>query len=561
MNIHLKNFLAKHWYWVLILLLTIIGATTRLYQLGQVPHGMTWDEAAIGYNGFAMLTTRRDEWLVRFPISFQSFGDYKAPFAIYLNGIFTLLFGMNLFAVRLPFALISILGIPGIIFFTREFLQLLGFPSRRQSDLWSLFVGFMLTFSPWHFHFSRIGFESGMMLSFILWGLWCVCRLLNQSQERGQRKWVELGKPFVLMGGASTLLAASIYTYHSAKLVVPLIMVLFLLFFWKKFWQQKWWIGGAAVIGLGLLKPFIVDTLWSSGGERFTQATVAGLNISLQEKIFLVWVHFFQHFLPDFMLFGATTTLRHGDGHWGVFLPTTFFLIVCGILFGLRAFFLQTLRLDTPTKKLFVFAVLWIVIGIVPAALGRDVPHSNRAIMALPGYLFLACYGWFELITFLKGTTLNRRVSGSKGERDLLVKSIVGTWFLLHLLFTSQYLKHYFTVYAKDSAGDFSDGYLEAAHFAADQEDSSDKILFTSAYGQPYIYLLFVRQTNPIWYRGGSLIKYEFTDQIKPGDIERNKTTIVATPYEIDPKLADQVVYGSDHSIRFVLVKPKEKNP
>ncbi|NCQ11990.1 MAG: hypothetical protein GW809_07600, partial [Bacteroidetes bacterium] len=90
------------WYWFLVLSILVLSIFLRFYKLGTVPHGMTWDEAAIGYNGFAIFNTRRDEWLQRLPVSFQSFGDYKAPLAIYLNGIFTYLFGLNLFAVRLP---------------------------------------------------------------------------------------------------------------------------------------------------------------------------------------------------------------------------------------------------------------------------------------------------------------------------------------------------------------------------------------------------------------------------------------------------------------------------
>ena len=101
---------AKQYLWSVILVL-LIATVLRFYNLGNVPHGMTWDEAAIGYNGYAIFTTRRDEWLKRLPISFWSFGDYKAPLAIYLNGFFTFLFGMNLFAVRFPFAVFGVMAI------------------------------------------------------------------------------------------------------------------------------------------------------------------------------------------------------------------------------------------------------------------------------------------------------------------------------------------------------------------------------------------------------------------------------------------------------------------
>src|SRR3990172_10276994 len=108
----------KELRWGIVFIL-LLAAGLRLYQLGQVPHGMYWDEAAIGYNGYAVLTTRRDEWLTRLPVSFWSFGDYKAPLAIYLNGLFTAVFGMTLWAVRVPFALSGVGVVLGMIYLTR----------------------------------------------------------------------------------------------------------------------------------------------------------------------------------------------------------------------------------------------------------------------------------------------------------------------------------------------------------------------------------------------------------------------------------------------------------
>lgn len=557
----LKNFILKHWFWLAFGLLIICGAAMRLYQLGQVPHGMTWDEAAIGYNGYAILTTRRDEWLVRFPISFRSFGDYKAPLGIYLNGIFTHFLGMNLFAVRLPFALASWAGIPGFILLTQQLLRLLGWQNQKKVKSLALFSGFLLTFSPWHIHFSRLAFETGMMTSFVIWGLFCLCSLLNQqtniSTFKRNNKLSGLLSPLLFTLGTALFLAAAVYTYHSAKIVVPLLVLIFGLFFRRQFWQKKWWIGVTAVISFLSLWPFIKDTLWSTGGERFTQATVFGLPISVQEKILLTFQHFFRHFQLDYLIQGATTTLRHGDGQWGVLLPTTLILTLTGIVVAILAWW-KKLPLEKVQVKLFAFSLLWIIVGTLPAAIGRDVPHSNRDFLALPGFLLLATFSWSEVKNFLERTKLNQQVSGSKGERNLLVKSVVGTWILLDLFLVSQYLNHYFTVYARQSAPAFQDGYLAAAQFAQAQESQSDKILFTDSYGQPYIYTLFVRQTNPIWYQGGSLVKYEFASNIKDSDLDRKNTAIVATPQQIDPKFADQLIYGSNGEVRFVLVKAKK---
>jgi hypothetical protein len=125
----------------------------------------------------------------------------------------------------------------------------------------------------------------------------------------------------------------------------------------------------------------------------------------------------------------------------------------------------------------------------------------------------------------------------------------------LEIVCFAAYTRHYYTDFATQSASDWQDGYLAAMKLAASREAMVDKILFTDAYQQPYIYALFVRKTNPIWYQGGSLIKFEFSHTISEGDLSRPKTLIIATPQEVSPKLGQELIYGSDGSVRFVVVQ------
>jgi hypothetical protein len=143
---------------------------------------------------------------------------------------------------------------------------------------------------------------------------------------------------------------------------------------------------------------------------------------------------------------------------------------------------------------------------------------------------------------------------------QLIGQSLLGTLLLIHGLLFITYLNHYYTRFAKQSAADFQDGYLAAFRFVVPYERGEsgltavDKIIFTSAYGQPYIYALFVRETNPIWYQGGSLVKYEFKDRITVGDLEQPNTLVVASQTDdllgrnFDP---DKIIYGSDGEARF----------
>jgi 4-amino-4-deoxy-L-arabinose transferase-like glycosyltransferase len=478
---------------------------------------MTWDEAAIGYTGFAIFNTRRDEWLHLLPVSFMSFGDYKAPFAIYLNGLFTAVFDMNLWAVRLPFVLASIAAIAGIILLTEKVTQ----------KKWALTAGVLLTLSPWHIHYSRAGFESGMSLAFFIWSLYFFYFYLKQKQKK-----------FWSLGLSVILSIVSIYTYHSAKIVLPLVILTLVIWHHKRVFKKVWQVIAAGGLGLVLMIPMLWDSIKGKGLERLGSTILDEL--SGFELISTIFKQFLAHLSPQVLIMGEPTTLRHGDGMWGVLLPTTFILVILGIIFGFKLF--KTKK----NQEIFYLGLIIVVAGLIPAALGEEVPHSNRALLALPGFLFLAVYGLDKLVAKFK-------------KRNIKI-SIFSTLVLIHFLLFIAYISNYFTVFAATSAAEFKDGYLEAFEYIVPYEEQVEKILFTSDYGQPYIYALFVRETNPIWYRGGSLIKYEFKDEINIGDLSRKNTIVVASNEdEIEPGWADKLVYGSDGEIRFMIYLPKDK--
>jgi 4-amino-4-deoxy-L-arabinose transferase-like glycosyltransferase len=538
-------------YWVIFICILVVAACIRFFKLGEVPHGMAWDEAAIGYNGYAIFTTRRDEWLVKLPLSFRSFGDYKSPLAIYLNGPFTYFLGMQLWVVRLPFAIAGVLSVAGFMLLVRLLKEKL---KLAHADQWSLLGGALLCLSPWHIHFSRVAFESGLALFFLIWGVYFFFQFLffEFKDIRNKKKAYALSITWAIL--SAIFLSATVYTYHSAKVVIPLMVIALGVMNWRRIIANLIPALVGCGVGAAALWPLAKDLLWGNGNERLNQASIFSLSGSFFQFLQTFVNHFLQHFTPQFLILGQTLTLRHGDGKWGVLFPTTFALVLIAIIM----FFLKKKRMNLAflhQEYLLLLGIVWIIIGIVPAALGLDVPHSNRALLALPGFLLVALEGMNSLIQYLSKQKLNNLLSGTKAERNLLVKSVLGCIVLLHALFAMNYLYSYFTEFSKTSATDFSDGYLEAMQIAKKYEPTVDKILFTDTYGQPYIYALFVRRTNPIWYQGGSLVKYEFTSKIQAGDLSRPNTLIIASPDDIDPKLGQQVIYGQDGRARFVVIK------
>lgn len=536
--------------------IVFLGIFLRFYKLGVVPSGLTWDEAAIGYNGYSVWHIHRDEWLFKMPISFRSFGDYKAPLAIYINGLFTTVLGLNVFAVRLPFALFAIGAIFGTPLLTAFLLEKLLTAEPFDQNRSTAFIGSVLfslaaiTFSPWHIHFSRAGFESGIALTFLIWGvLFEVIWLIKKSN-----RIVDI---FYLVCSVLCFVL-SMYTYHSAKIVAPLLAVTTFIFFVTRSKKIVIQVIFGAMLAVCLLFPMVQDSLYAHGAERLQQTTfLTSKDIGIIQKSQILLHNIGVQFSPHFLFQGATTTLRHSDGKWGVLYLTDLLLIcslMCVFLFQ-KSFVAKFLTkgIHSQINKIILFAILWIVIGFIPTIIGTEVPHANRALLALPGIILLESVSVFALIYIC--IQISKHRFSNLTAVQLISQSIVGSFILIYSLLILSYVHSYFTQFASDSTDDFFYGYKQVFDQILPQEDAVDKILFTSAYGQPYIYTLFYKKTNAIYYQGGALIKYEFKDHPNIGDLSRKNALIVATPKEIDPSLADSLVVAPNGEVRFVIIR------
>lgn len=544
--------LSKHWLHSslitrLQLSLICLAVALIFWKLGGVPRGMTVDEAAIGYNGYAVVTTRRDEWLHKLPVSFQSFGDYKSPLAIYINGLFTYTLGMNLWVVRLPFAIAGVLTVVGLMKLIELFYRThhpLSSWTGWTPEMAGVTVGGLLVTTPWFLHYARTGFESGMALMFLVWGILGLQAVLTLKLKKFT--W-----PAVL--GTSILLTASMYTYHSAKLVVPLIAASLVLFHRRTWLKKKLEVGVIMIASALCLLPLAIDQFMGKGSERFHQATIFGEAESVWWVVQTMVSNVLVHLDPRFMIGGLTTTLRHGDGRWGILLPIAFSFWLTGVV----SYFFW--RKNNGTLRLWWLGMGWTAIGLLPAIMGSEVPHSNRALLALPGVLLTSLLGLEFMGTRLQYWKVNRKVKGSHGEKNLVVKSVIGTLVAVHLFFFVTYLNHYYTEFAQNSVEAYQEGYLETFRYVMPYEkgtngSTTNQVIFTTEYNQPYIYALFVRRTNPIYYQGGSLNTYLFTNFIHESDLDRPHTVVVASPENNLPiSRATKVVYGSDGQPRFLI--------
>lgn len=494
-------------FWLILLLAVFL----RFFQLGSIPVGLSWDEAAIGYNGYGIATVHRDEWLVKMPVTFKSFGDYKAALAIYADSISTWVFGLNAFGIRFPMAAASIVTVISAYFIGKKL-----FSSEREALLAMLFVAV----SPLNVHYARIAFESGIGVSLTALG---VLFFLYAAKK----PWL-----YILSSPAFVL---SMYAYHSTKIAVPLLILL-LAIRERKRWTKHWRPAAVSLIlGVVMLYPLLKETVRGNAGERFYMTSAIADRNGLKpipQVVGTILKNYARHFTPSFLLFGETQNFRHGNEVFGILGYTEFALLLAGLLS----------MVHPQWRKTYGWLVLAVLIGILPAAISNEVPHSNRAHGIIPWVEILAVVGYGYVASVVE----------RKKAQSLLVT--VGVLTVLQTLwYSATYAKVYTTVAAKD----FQYGYGEAVTYARLQEPSVHSVLFTSAYGQPYIYILLQKKLTPIQWQQGALANYEIRDFTWDDVKERNSTLVVGTPEEIPadaPGIEKEILFP-DGSVAFRIVR------
>src|SRR3989344_6570165 len=182
---------------------------TRLYKISEIPASLYWDEASIGYNAHAVLLTGRDEWGDFLPIHFRAFGEFKLPIYIYSVALTEKLFGVSELVVRLPAVIFSLCSVLMLYFIVVKICN-------KKST--ALFSSFFLTTSSWFFIFSRTGYEATAGLMFFLLGIYLFL-LINKNLI------------FIIFSIISFI--ASIYSYNSFRIIVPLTLFFLVIFSWK----------------------------------------------------------------------------------------------------------------------------------------------------------------------------------------------------------------------------------------------------------------------------------------------------------------------------------------
>ncbi len=464
-----------NWIFIVIILLAFI---LRFWKLDTYP-ALNADEAAIGYNAYSLIQTGKDEHGNSWPIHFQSFNDYKPGLYFYMVLPFVKAIGLNEWAVRIPGAFIG-----GLTVLTIYLLVLELFKNKK----FALISGLFLAVSPWHIHFSRGGWEVNVATFFITLGVWLWVKSANNK----------LAIKYLVLSIVSFV--AALYTYHAARVVVPLLG---LAVFATNFKLLKTKIKPLILVVIFtsiVLLPLFRDFAKGEGASRATGVSIfadpGSVNraneqrgehpnyVAVLPKIMhnkfvnygLLYINnWTKHFNGEFLFLSGDDIQRNKVPETGLMYIFDFVLLIVG--------FYSIVKKSHPSWNLILW---WLAISPAAAALTFQSPHALRAHNMVIPLVVISAYGLTSVLDWID--TMRVKKYG------VLLYSLV---FVVICLSFARYEHMYWIHMAKEYPSSSQYGVKELVGYIKGNEDKYNSIVVTDRYDQPYILFLFYMKYPP----------------------------------------------------------------
>lgn len=531
-------------YGVLILII-LLASILRLWHLDSVPVSLFGDEADVGYQAYSLAQTGKDYMGNLLPSQVESLADKKPALYSYTLIPFVAVFGISPIGVRLPAALFGILNVLLIYLIAQSFFK---------NKAISLLSALLLAISPWHIQYSRFGFEGTEMLSFYLGGLYCFFKGINNY------RWLVL---------SSALFGLTLWTYHSAKIFLPLTIII-LIIIWRKELINipKKYLLISALTLIIVSAPIGWDILFGGGTERFGSTSVLNdktiigeigskrlqdqkrsqkTSPSIPDRFFhnqtfsfadKLIRNYFQVYSFEFLFIKGDPNLRHSLPDFGEFYKIEALFLIAGIIF---------LFIKNTDKKIKALIVLWLLFAPIPAIITSDGgTHASRLLFMLPPLILLIACGVYYLWEIIP---LKFR------KYYIFITTIA---FVLSLAF---YQHNYWNHYPWDSEKWWQAGYEDTIKSALDLSNQYDKIIISNADEPSLISFLsfskfppadfqkndpFEKELIPGFGEMGKLNKYYFPEQGKEiglyelGKVLPRDVLYIATQKEIVQNLQSE---------------------
>lgn len=464
-----------------IIFVAVIAASLfiRFWRFGEIPPGLNRDEASVGYTAYSLLKTGADEYGKPWPLSFQSFGDWKLPLYIYADIPLVAAFGLQDWVVRLPSALAG-LGTLVVIFFLAQELKVNSYLSVL-----------ILATLPWHLHFSRMWHEANTALLFL-----ALAALFFLKGLRRPKLWLP----------ATAFLALPLYTYHTHHLFIPLFLGLVIVLFRAELVKNLRMSLAAGAVFLTMAAIIYAQTLTGSLTKssisflndpvfihlQIEEPRVAAGNSLVAKLIYNRPVIFSKTFLTNyFSSFTYNFLAVNGGNHPLYNLPQTgnifrfeYLLLGVGLYFALRS-----------RNRQLSLILLWLAIAPIASSLTKpdsfhtnvnfitNTPNSGRLTPMIVPLVLIIAFGAEKIFSLLR----------KNWQKNLLM--LLGAGLLAQGLLGFAGL--YFGKFPALRAQYWGAGWQELVNFVNQPENQNKIVVMPRPNYSPYIYFLFYSDYDP----------------------------------------------------------------
>jgi 4-amino-4-deoxy-L-arabinose transferase-like glycosyltransferase len=537
-----------------LVLVLALGLLLRVVGLTSYPVGFTADEASFGYDAYSLIATGKDQWGASWPLAFRSFGDFKLPVYTYLTIPSVAIFGLNEFATRLPNAILGALAILAVYLMVKELFN---------NERLGLVSAGLLAISPWHITLSRGAFEANLTVFFMAFGVWAFLKGLKD-------------KRFMTLSALS--FGINLFTYHSARLITPIIGIVLVLMYQEELNLKKienlgnvikkylipfsiiviflavaFWtlfIGGGARAGdVTIFNP---TDKWVALSERRYEAMLEGMPSSVarifSNKVVYVLDQFTSRYLgylsPQFLFTEGVSGWDYG------MIPGRGVLYIFEIPFILMSLW-YIARNGFKKSKGLTFVLLWILLSPIAAALTKGPGYAgNRAATMMPALQVFSAFGavlLFDLIT-----------KKAKIKPGYLATGFILVFGIFLTIFSEDYIYHA----SRAAAPAMLYGRREAVLEVSAREENYNEIFLSRSLTEPQIFVAFYTRWDPADYQEASVdwLRYEeenlpFLDQL--GKYHLGKYTFKSLDYINDSKIPQVMIVGKPEDFSANVVPSK----
>lgn len=202
-NSKLDEFCDKHYKKIWLILIGIIFVTV-IYKFGELPQYIGVDEAGMAYDSYCIGEYGTDRYTNAYPLYLTNFGSGQSVLCGYLVALCIKIFGLNLFAIRLPTLLIYIMSV--IV----SYLLI----SKSKNKKTALLYTFLIITCPWNIANARMALDCNLYSGLFMLNVY----LMDKAKKNYQ----------YFIAGLS--IGITLYTYCLSWISMPIFLAICLIY-------------------------------------------------------------------------------------------------------------------------------------------------------------------------------------------------------------------------------------------------------------------------------------------------------------------------------------------